>query len=212
MLYRKVSMLVGVLALGLYLAGSGLQAQENKTTQQRPGSATGGTSATAQAHGWSGRIANIDSTKHEINLENVHRWNPPNTTGTKTTGTGTGAASGTSNPAARTGSGSATEGTSAKKTMTFKVSPTAKITLDGKTATLSQLKSGQYARVSSRPAESKTGSGTSGTVTGTTPSGTKGTPTGTGSGAAGKTVHTVNWIEAFTKEPASTGTRSGAIK
>lgn len=202
MRFRKVSMVVGVLALGLYLAGSGLQAQENKTTQQRPGSTTGGTSATA--HGWSGRIANVDSTKHEINLENVHRWNPSNT-GTKTSGSNPAA---TGQPPARTGSGSAASGTNAKHSMTFKVATGAKITLDGKTATLSQLKSGQYARVSSDSAEHKTGSTTSGSASGAT----KNPSSGTGSGAAGKTVHTVNRIEAFTKEPASTGTRPGTIK
>ncbi len=197
MLYRKMSMLVGVLALGLYLAGSGLQAQE-KQTQQRPGSTTGGTSATAaQGHTWQGRISNVDSAKREITLNNVKRLHEP--------GTKTGTAPGTSGATTRPAPGSTTAGTEAKGTMTFMVSPTAKITLDGKTATLSELKSGEYARVSSKHAENKTGSSKSDT------SGKSGT-SGAGSSATNKAHHTVDRVEAFTKEPASAGTRPGAIK
>ena len=201
MLYRKASVLVGVLALGLYLAGTGLQAQENRNNQQRPGSATGGTSATAQGHNWEGRIGNVDSTKREITLNHVKHSQGVGGSKTGTTGSGTSGTSGTTTTGSgtRTGSGSGTAD-KAKDTMTFMVSATATITLDGKTATLAELKSGQFARVSAKQSGSKTG--TSGTGSTTTTGGT--TTTGSGSSAAGKT-HTVDRVEAFTKEPASTG-------
>jgi hypothetical protein len=197
MMYRKMSVLVGVLALGLYLTGSALQAQENRANQR-----TGGASAiAAQGKTWEGRISKLDSTKREITLSNVKQ--SQGLGGSKTGTSGTSGISGTSGTGARTGTDSGTAD-KAKDTMTFHVSATATITLDGKTATLSDLKSGQFARVSSRQS-STSGTGTSGT------SGTSGTggKTGTsGSSAAGKTQE-VDKVEAFTKEPASTGGRSG---
>jgi len=226
--YRFLPFALALLALvGLVALQS---AAEDKPTGDR-GSEKGTT--TKGMGTYTGKIVRVDADKHTIVLGDIQgRGGKGSGSGTSSgsgTGSGTGSdKAGSSDKATgsdKTASDTGDKGKTGNRTMTFSVSDKTRISLDGKEAKLSELKSGLYARVTT-DRSGKGGSGGSGT-TGDKSSGTSGTNNADdkssgaagagrdtekgGTGSSADRVRTATRVEAFTKAPTDTksGTGSG---
>jgi len=211
--YRFLPFALALLALvGLVALQS---AAEDKPTGDR-GSEKGTT--TKGMGTYTGKIVRVDADKHTIVLGDIQ--------GRGGKGSGSGTGSGTDSDKAtgsdKTASDTGDKGKTGNRTMTFSVSDKTRISLDGKEAKLSELKSGLYARVTT----DRSGKGGSGT-TGDKSSGTSGTNKADdkssgaagagrdtekgGTGSSADRVRTATRVEAFTKAPTDTksGTGSG---
>jgi len=187
--------LLAALAL-VCLATVGTLAEDTRRKDDR-----GDKSSTASRGTYMGRIVRVDIDKRTLVLGEITERDGKRIT----TGSGTGTGSGTEKPGTGTAGGDRTgKGTAADRTMTFTLNDKTRISLDGKEATIRNLKMGLYARV-------HTDSGTSGTSGKATTGGTAADRDKTGSSSTGRMM-TATRIEAFTKAPARTGTGSGTGK
>lgn len=138
-----------------------------------------------KGHSFTGRIARVDSEKRTVELRDAHP------------GTSFGGGKGTDGKGTATADkGDKGDKAAAGRSMTFHLGTTAKITLDGKTATLKDLKEGAYARVHTTGAGKSTGTG-----------GARAADKGTDTAKAGRTME-ADRIEVFTKAP-TTGRGTG---
>jgi len=195
---KKGLLPIGLLAAG-FVAVMMATAQDRTTTKDTAVKDSGRPGTEGGMHSYTGRIARVDADKRTIELKDV-----------RTTGTGTGV--GGTKDAATTTKDTATKdsglrdggtkdsGLKGGRMMTFRLGDKARITLDGKAATFSDLKADLYARVS-----------TSARATGTVRDKDTGT-TVKDSGRTGKDVGGVGRmmdaerVEVFTKDPGTGGT------
>jgi hypothetical protein len=198
----RVRVFVSVLTLLLF---AGLMAAQNPQQTQRPQGTQGNQPNPNRGEMFEGKIAGIDASKHEFTVSDVrHLPSAGTTTGTPGT-TGRPANTGTDRPGVgRTDQ----EKGGAAHMMTFRAANDARITLDGRSATFTDLKQGLFVRITSQPVQG-TAPGTTGTPNkGTGTSGTQGT-TGTQGPSAQGQIHTAERIDAFTKAPPGFGTGTG---
>jgi len=219
--YRFLPFALAMLALVGFVAAQ--TAAEDKPGADRRADDRGDKGTTTKGMGvYSGKIVRVDSTSHTIVLGDIKGRGGKGTGAGSGTGTGAGAGAGTGSDKTATDRGDTDKGKTGNRTMTFKASDKARITLDGKEGTFSDLKAGLYARVHTDRSGSA-GSGGTGGTSGTEKSGAtekSGTKTGGDAGAARDTekggtggtadrVRTATRIEAFTKAPTDTGTGAG---
>jgi len=207
-----IRFLLAALALAC-LTSTGSLAQITKKNTGTGGAeaekGTGDTGKTGARMGVWGRIVKVDTAKRTLVLGDVVRAG----TGKSTTGTGGSDKGGTGGDkgTGATGSDKSGTGTGGNKQVTFMVAESAKITLDGKEATLSDLKDGYFARVHMQKSGSAGKGGTGGSDKGATggdkgKAGTGAADDKGGTGAGDDRTRTAHRVEAFTKRPADFGT------
>jgi hypothetical protein len=141
MRYRLGSLLA-VLGLAVILGTAAAQQSDNTKNQ---GNAY-------QVQSFEGKIGSIDASKHEILVQDARVV--PSPTATRPTGAPGNPPSGAGTSDRGLGRNETTNrGTTGSGMMTFHAASTARITLDGRTTTFSELKQGQFVRIMARSAE-----------------------------------------------------------
>jgi hypothetical protein len=178
-----------VLGVGVFVGSAGVRADDRDKGSRGTGLGV-----------FEGRIMSVNATKHHLVLGDAHLAPVTGTKGTGTGDRGTGdRGTGDRTGDRGTGTGAGARGTS----MTFLLAENARVTLDGKQAELSDLKSGMRARVhTARGAGDKSTTGTGDRTGDRTSERTTGDRTGAGAGRA----MTADRIEAISSG-AGTGTR-----
>jgi len=187
--------LAGMVALLAACIGGAVFADDKTGGDKSGGDKSGAGTASARKY-YTGKIASVDTDKRTLVLGDFIGGTGTGTGGTGTGGKGTG--TGTGGTGTGTGTGDkGTTGTGSNRKMTFTLSEKATITLDGKDATMRDLKAGLYARVHPDRKGTTGGSGDKSTTGGTGRD--TGRDTG-GTGTAGQSM-TTSKVEAFTKAP-----------